>query len=86
MQLTEEMREIMEEEDARKAEYQALAAKIMTFARDQIMVSMRLSGSGSVPYAHDPHGYGGDLRGQRAGDLFPGRACAALVPTGAQPL
>lgn len=41
MQLTEEMREIMEEEDARKAEYQALAAKIMTFARDQIMVSMR---------------------------------------------
>ncbi len=39
--LTEEMREIMEAQDQQKAEYQELAGKIMVFARDQIMVSMR---------------------------------------------
>ncbi len=40
-QMTEEMREIMEAEDLKKAEYRELAAKIMVFARDQIMISMR---------------------------------------------
>lgn len=40
-QLTEEMREIMEAQDQEKAEYRELATKIMIFARDQIMVSMR---------------------------------------------
>ncbi len=40
-QLTDEMRELMEEEDLKKAEYRELAAKVMHFARDQIMVSMR---------------------------------------------
>ena len=40
-QMTEEMREIMETEDLKKAEYRELAGKIMVFARDQIMVSMR---------------------------------------------
>ncbi|MCD8148520.1 MAG: VWA-like domain-containing protein [Clostridiales bacterium] len=39
--MTEEMREIMEAQDQQKAEYQELAGRIMVFARDQIMVSMR---------------------------------------------
>lgn len=40
-QLTDEMRDIMEAQDRKKAECRELAAKIMYFARDQIMVSMR---------------------------------------------
>lgn len=40
-QLTDEMREIMEAQDREKAEYRELAEKIMVFARDQIMISMR---------------------------------------------
>ncbi|MCD8218121.1 MAG: VWA-like domain-containing protein [Clostridiales bacterium] len=39
--MTEEMREIMEAQDQQKTEYQELAGRIMVFARDQIMVSMR---------------------------------------------
>lgn len=40
-QMTEEMREIIDAEEAKKAEYAQLASKIMTFARDQVMISMR---------------------------------------------
>ena len=40
-QMTEEMRAIMEEQDAKFAKYAQLAAKVMTFARDQLMLSLR---------------------------------------------
>lgn len=40
-QTSEEMHQMLEEEDAKQMEYRQLAFKIMTFARDQIMISMR---------------------------------------------
>lgn len=40
-QLTDEMRGLMDAQDQERAEYRELATKIMIFARDQIMVSMR---------------------------------------------
>lgn len=39
--MTDEMREIMQAQDEKKAEYQEVADRIMLFARDQIMVSLR---------------------------------------------
>jgi len=39
--MTEEVRDIMEAQDTEKAKHRELAAEIMTFARDQLMVSMR---------------------------------------------